>query len=414
LKNPESQRYQNLIKIEAKFRLLLTGTPLQNNLRELVAILAFILPDVFKGLTEDLEFIFKAKATTSDSDHAQLLSKQRIDRARSILTPFVLRRKKEQVLKHLPAKARRVVYTEMPKEQTEIYDGLKKIFKKEIDDTKDAKAIKATRATKASKAVNASENNNPLMQLRKAAIHPLLFRRHFDDAKIKTMANLLRKNYPEEFKPSDKFEYLIQEMSAMSDFVLHTWCKIYPAIKSFDIKNLSWLDSGKVQALVELLKQYKKDGDKALVFSQFSGVLDILEEVLSTIKIKFARIDGSTPVKERQPLINDFNNIEEITVFLLTTKAGGTGINLVSANKVIIFDSSFNPQDDRQAENRAHRYGQKRDVEVVILVSKNTIEEKILALGESKLELDERVAEAAIEDAVREEEAGADVVTITS
>src|ERR1700712_1498660 len=123
LKNVNSQRYQGLIKIPAEFRLLLTGTPLQNNLQELAALLAFILPGVFKELEDELSYIFKAKATTSDSDHAALLSAQRIARARSMLTPFVLRRKKAQVLKHLPPKVNRVEYTTLHKAQKEIYDG---------------------------------------------------------------------------------------------------------------------------------------------------------------------------------------------------------------------------------------------------------------------------------------------------
>lgn len=152
------------------------------------------------------------------------------------------------------------------------------------------------------------------------------------------------------------------------------------------------MDSGKVQKFKELVTQYKQNGDRVLVFSQFTTMMDILEAVLETIGIKFMRLDGSTKMETRQDMIDQFYADESITVFMLSTKAGGAGINLACANKVIIFDSGFNPQDDIQAENRAHRVGQMRDVEVVRLVTRNTIEEPIHALGESKLALDERVA----------------------
>lgn len=395
LKNVNSQRYQGLIKIPANFRLLLTGTPLQNNLQELSALLAFILPDVFRELEEDLNFIFKAKATTRDADHAALLSAQRIARARSMLTPFVLRRKKAQVLKHLPAKTLRVEYSTLHTAQKDIYDG-------HLDQARERARIRVEGGK-----VPKSDENNPLMQLRKAAIHPLLFRRHFTDEKIEKMADILRKKDPVNFPASAKRAHLIEEMRNGSDFWLHQWCLDYPCIRSFDISNLAWMDSGKVESMIDLVQTYKENGDRVLIFSQFSLVLDILEAVLNSSLISFTRIDGSTKIDERQSLIDTFRDDETITAFLLTTKAGGTGINLMYANKVIIFDGSFNPQDDRQAENRAHRVGQTRPVEVVRLVTKGTVEEQIYALGQSKLMLDGRVAG---DDEGAGEEAGEEAV----
>jgi SWI/SNF-related matrix-associated actin-dependent regulator 1 of chromatin subfamily A len=120
--------------------------------------------------------------------------------------------------------------------------------------------------------------------------------------------------------------------------------------------------------------------------------LDILEAVLETVNISFSRIDGAVSVAERQDLIDQYHQDESIQVFMLSTKAGGTGINLACANKVIIFDSSFNPHDDIQAENRAHRIGQKQEVEIIRLITRGTIEEQIHALGNSKIILDERVS----------------------
>jgi SWI/SNF-related matrix-associated actin-dependent regulator 1 of chromatin subfamily A len=306
-----------------------------------------------------------------------------------MLTPFVLRRKKAQVLRHLPAKTCRVEYCSLHPAQKEIYDG-------HLDQARERARIRVEGGK-----VPKTDENNPLMQLRKAAIHPLLFRRHFTNEKIEKMADILRKKVPEQFPASHKRSHLLEEMRSGSDFWLHQWCLDYPCIAAFDIPDLAWLDSGKVDSMVKLVKGYKENGDRVLIFSQFALVLDILEAVLNTTLISYTRIDGSTKIDERQPLIDTFRDDESITAFLLTTKAGGTGINLMYANKVIIFDGSFNPQDDRQAENRAHRVGQTRAVEVVRLVTKETVEEQIWALGKSKLVLDGRVA--GDEDGVAEE-----------
>lgn len=380
LKNPKSKRYASLVKIPATQRLLLTGTPLQNNLQELAALLAFIMPKVFKSVESELEFIFKSKATTRDADHAALLSAQRIERAKSMLTPFVLRRKKTQVLKHMPGKTNRVQHCDIHPDQKKIYDG-------HIEGAQ-ARARARADGTKLPK----TEEANPLMQLRKAAIHPLLFRRHFTDAKIEKMADLLRRREPDEFPASAQRKHLIAEMRSFNDFGLHQWCLNYPCIADYRLPGAAWMDSGKVDVLLKLLKEYKENGDRVLIFSQFTLVLNILEAVLNDSLIAFSRIDGDTPIDHRQSHIDNFTNDSTITAFLLTTKAGGTGINLASANKVIIFDMSFNPQDDKQAENRAHRVGQTREVEVVCLVTKDTIEEQIWGLGQSKLKLDGRVA----------------------
>jgi SWI/SNF-related matrix-associated actin-dependent regulator 1 of chromatin subfamily A len=287
-------------------------------------------------------------------------------------------------LKYLPPKTLRVQYCNLHSAQEKIYNG-------HIDQARERARIRVE-GGKIPK--SETEENNPLMQLRKAAIHPLLFRRHFTNEMIERMADILRKKDPINF-PTDKNHqrhHLISEMRSFSDFGLHQWCKSYPCISSFDIPDLAWMDSGKVKALIDLVKEYKKNGDRVLIFSQFSLVLDILEQVLNSSLVHFTRIDGSTKIDERQTLIDTFRDDTSITAFLLTTKAGGTGINLMFANKVIIFDSSFNPQDDKQAENRAHRVGQTRDVEVVRFVTRDTIEEQIYALGLSKLALDGRVA----------------------
>ena len=377
LKNSKSAGYDQLMRIPATFRLLLTGTPLQNNLRELASLLGFILPSVFKRHAEDLEFVFNHKAKTMNDTHAALLSAQRITRAKSMMTPFVLRRKKHQVLKHLPAKSRRVEYCDLTASQLEIYTG------------REAQARRVLADREAGKKTG-SETTYIMMDLRKASIHPLLFRRIYDDEVISKMSKECLKE--EEFSASN-VDLVYEDMSVMTDFELHAFCERYPTTMSkYALKNPEWMDSGKVAKLSELLLSFKAAGDRVLVFSQFVMVMNILEAVMETLNMRFFRLDGTTKIEERQDMIDQFYDDESITVFMLSTKAGGAGINLACANKVIIFDSSFNPQDDIQAENRAHRVGQKREVEVIRLVSRGTIEESIHALGETKLALDARVA----------------------
>lgn len=151
------------------------------------------------------------------------------------------------------------------------------------------------------------------------------------------------------------------------------------------------MDSGKIEQLRDLLVKFIANGDRTLIFSQFVMVMNILECMLETLRIEFVRIDGTTRVEDRQAIMDTFHEREEIPVFLLSTKAGGAGINLACANKVIIFDSSFNPQEDVQAENRAHRVGQLRDVEVFRFVTRDTIEVQMYNLGQTKLALDQAV-----------------------
>lgn len=395
LKNSKSAGYEALMRIPTQFRLLLTGTPLQNNLRELASLLGFILPSVFREHSDDLEAIFSHKAKTSDNSHAALLSNQRIARAKSIMTPFVLRRKKHQVLKYLPAKIRRVEYCELSKSQSEIYAMEK------------ARALRIVTARAAGEKTS-NETANIMVALRKASIHPLLFRRLYDDELIAKMSKACLGE--PEYEHSN-VELVLEDMEVMTDMELHRFCEQHPrTMTKYLLQNNPWMDSGKVSKLAALLRTFKQNGDRALVFSQFVMVLDVLEAVMETLEMQFFRLDGSTPMEQRQDMIDQFYEEEDITVFLLSTGAGGAGINLAckltsregscwiitdsgkGANKVIIFDSSFNPQSDQQAENRAHRVGQTKEVEVFRLVTKNTIEEQIHALGETKLALDDRVA----------------------
>jgi SWI/SNF-related matrix-associated actin-dependent regulator 1 of chromatin subfamily A len=399
LKNGSSARYDALIKLPADFRLLLTGTPLQNNLQELASLLAFILPSVFDEKRADLASIFKYKAKTTDDEetNSALLSQQRIRRARAMMTPFVLRRKKAQVLKHLPSKTTRVEHCTLNRAQNKIYQ----------DEIASAKAVIEARATGIKPNKNSS---NVMMQLRKAAIHPLLFRENYPNEKLRKMSKEIMK---EEAYRNNDANYIYEDMEVMNDLELSRLCTNFPkTIGKYALNNDEWMESGKIDALRKLLVDMKQNGDRVLVFSQFTQVLDILELVLTTLDMGYLRIDGSTPVDARQDLIDQYHAETDIMVFLLSTKAGGFGINLACANKVVIFDSSFNPHDDAQASDRAHRVGQTRNVEVIRLVlfsqcyrfllfltfldrlvTKGTIEEQIMQLANTKLALDQSISE---------------------
>ena len=313
LKNSESAGYGALMRVPTQFRLLLTGTPLQNNLRELVSLLGFILPSVFREHSEDLEAIFSHKAKTTDNSHEALLSNQRIARAKSIMTPFVLRRKKHQVLKHLPAKTRRVEYCELSKAQSDIYAMEK------------ARALRIVKARTAGEKTG-NETANIMMALRKASIHPLLFRRLYDDEIIAKMSKACLGE--QEYEHSN-IELVYEDMEVMTDMELHRFCEHHPrTMTKFLLQDNPWMDSGKVSKLATLLRTFKQNGDRVLVFSQFVMVLDILEAVMETLAMQFFRLDGSTPMEQRQDMIDQFHEEDEITVFLLSTGAGGAGINL--------------------------------------------------------------------------------------
>jgi SWI/SNF-related matrix-associated actin-dependent regulator 1 of chromatin subfamily A len=383
MKNMQTKVYRDLVRIKANWRMLLTGTPVQNNLKEMLALLNFIDPGLFKAHLSELDFIFGQKVTTRDVNNGAFLYSARISRARNILEPFILQRRKDQVLDDMPKKICNVVYCDLIDSQKELYNRYEALFKNPVKVRADGRQ---------------NDQNNPWIQLRKAAIHPQLFRRHFTDEKVNKMAKVLMAKVPQSELQQPELRHLVGELKNCSDFELHLWCRDYPCIRDFDIADGSWLESGKVVKMLELIHQYQQNGDRVLVFSKFAKVIDILREVLHTDGIDHCVLQGATSVDERQGLIDDFNNNTDKTVFLLTTGAGGTGINLTSANKVIIFDQSDNPQDDIQAENRAHRLGQTRDVEIIRLLTRDTIEELIYKACSKKIELANKVTGVTVEE----------------
>jgi SWI/SNF-related matrix-associated actin-dependent regulator 1 of chromatin subfamily A len=380
MKNPKTKLYRDLIRVTASWRLVLSGTPIQNNLMEMISLLQFVEPDMFQAHFENLEALFNQKLSLAAVSKGALLHSERVPRARTILEPFILQRRKEQVLKDLPLKTTRVMLCKMDHVQQTIYQDYEKQFKKST-----------LQSTPRAKEGRLNDSNNVWIQLRKAAIHPQLFRWFYKDRDVEKMAKKLMRKVPQTELRQPRLDHLTNELKALSDFELHLWCRDYKCIEEYDIPNGSWMECAKVKALLGLIREFQANGDRALVFTRFAKVIEILGECFASEGIEYLSIQGNTDVSSRQELINEFNADENIPVFLLTTGAGGTGINLTAANKVIIFDQSDNPQDDIQAENRAHRLGQTKPVEVIRLISEGTVEELVHKACEKKLELANKV-----------------------
>ncbi|BGP41041.1 DNA-dependent ATPase fun30 [Rhodotorula kratochvilovae] len=415
LKNSESKKYKDLMQVRAEWRLLLTGTPLQNNLQELVSLLSFILPDQFRDANESLRAIFKVQPGSATN----LLSRERIMRAKKMMTPFVLRRKKAQVLKDLPEKTERIEYCDMTDLQREVYDeaifrsrkALVNAQEEELDamgsEEEDAppgaedpdvekKPARRSRpkkvvapSTKMGNKADTTSSAHVLTDLRKASNHPMLFRRLYDEKILKQMARDCLKE--EEFLDRNK-DLIFEDMEVMTDFELHRFCLTYKQLNKYALKNDEWMSAGKIAKLLELLPAMKERGDRVLIFSQFTQVLDILEVVLDTMRLKYLKLTGQTAVSDRQNLVDAFNKTDDITVFLLSTRAGGLGLNLTAANTVIFYDCDYNPHNDKQAEDRCYRIGQTRQVNIIRLVTKGSLDEAMYELASTKLKLDAEVS----------------------
>ncbi|XP_065592563.1 SWI/SNF-related matrix-associated actin-dependent regulator of chromatin subfamily A containing DEAD/H box 1 isoform X2 [Cyrtonyx montezumae] len=385
LKNMSSVRYQQLMRINAKHRLLLTGTPVQNNLLELMSLLNFVMPRMFSSSTSEIRRMFSSKAKTAEEQ--SVYEKERIAHAKQIIKPFILRRVKDEVLKQLPPKKDHIELCAMSEKQEQLYCDLLNKLKKTMKE-------------------KSSDMGNAMMQLRKMANHPLLHRQHYTADKLKTMSKLMLK---EPTHCDANPDLIFEDMTVMTDFELHLLCKQYSHVSDFKLDMDQILDSGKFRVLERLLSELKEKGDRVVLFSQFTMMLDILEVFLKHCQHRYIRLDGKTQISDRIHIIDEFNTDMGIFVFLLSTKAGGLGINLTSANVVILHDIDCNPYNDKQAEDRCHRVGQTREVQVIKLISKGTIEETMLRINQQKLKLEQDMTAA---DMGGEGDIPADIATL--
>ncbi|XP_047240264.1 chromodomain-helicase-DNA-binding protein 4a isoform X3 [Girardinichthys multiradiatus] len=317
LKNNQSKFFRVLNNYSLQHKLLLTGTPLQNNLEELFHLLNFLTPERFNNLDVFLE------------EFADIAKEDQIKKLHDMLGPHMLRRLKADVFKHMPSKTELIVRVELSPIQKKYYKFIL---------TKNFEALNTKGGG------NQVSLLNVVMDLKKCCNHPYLF--------------------PAAAMEAPKMPNGMYDGSALTK------------------------SSGKLMLLQKMMRKLKEGGHRVLVFSQMTKMLDLLEDFLENEGYKYERIDGGITGGMRQEAIDRFNAPgAQQFAFLLSTRAGGLGINLATADTVIIYDSDWNPHNDIQAFSRAHRIGQNRKVMIYRFVTKASVEERITQVAKKKMML---------------------------
>lgn len=393
LKNKNAARFTRLQKtaVKARCRVMITGTPLQNDLAELQNLLQFLLPQIFseQKLSEDENF--------ADLIQDERKVKDLTNRMKAVLGPFVLRRLKAEVANQLTEKTHSIEFIAMTSEQSGMYEqALSSMRSSMLNSGKAAGAIQDGTQKgyeKFLKSLGGKKISHMFTHLRKIAQHPLLIRALYDEDKVKKIAE---KAYERQLFSGGNvtLQKIQDELLSYSDYSLHAFC--YNGGSEFEPWRLStpaMLSSSKFQFLQDLLPKLKAAGSRPLIFSQWTSVLDLIEWLLDVLCLRYVRLDGSTAVDTRLTIVDRFNTAssDEVFAFLLSTRAGGQGLNLTGADTVILHDVDFNPQIDKQAEDRCHRLGQTKPVRVYRLVTRATVDQNIYNLSERKLKLDSAV-----------------------
>uniref|UniRef100_A0A672T4A4 Chromodomain-helicase-DNA-binding protein 4-like n=1 Tax=Sinocyclocheilus grahami TaxID=75366 RepID=A0A672T4A4_SINGR len=317
LKNNQSKFFRVLNNYPLQHKLLLTGTPLQNNLEELFHLLNFLTPERFSNLEGFLE------------EFADIAKEDQIKKLHDMLGPHMLRRLKADVFKHMPSKTELIVRVELSPMQKKYYKFIL---------TRNFEALNTRSGG------NQVSLLNVVMDLKKCCNHPYLF--------------------PVAAMEAAKMPNGMYEGSALTK------------------------SSGKLLLLHKMLRKLKEGGHRVLIFSQMTKMLDLLEDFLENEGYKYERIDGSITGGMRQEAIDRFNAPGAPQfAFLLSTRAGGLGINLATADTVVIYDSDWNPHNDIQAFSRAHRIGQNKKVMIYRFVTKASVEERITQVAKKKMML---------------------------
>lgn len=440
LKNMDCKLVKDLLMYNTTNRLLITGTPLQNNLAELWSLLHFTVPEMFDDLSmfeQWFEMYSENEAADAEDEDK---GKQVVALMHGILKPVLLRRLKTDVESNLPPKREYVLWAPLMPEQKEIY---RSILRGDIREHLQGKAFERHEASKGRtlkrkgefsgastpvKSARTSGTSTPASYLpeeelpskrksRGPSSYADITDQSFDrelrklekgqasilDREYESSQEVLGAEEEENLSRADSLERAKKEMANM---------KLKNPIMQFRLVCNSphnffwpWTDessavdfeslvaaSGKLLLLDQLLPKLFAGGHKVLIFSQFTSTLDIIESYLNNLRgQRVCRIDGATAQADRSDAIEEFHEGNSVNVFLLTTRAGGVGINLVAADTVILFDSDWNPQQDLQAIDRAHRIGQTRPIIVYRFASKDTVEELLLNRAERKRKLEKMV-----------------------
>ncbi|RDB21790.1 putative ATP-dependent helicase IRC5 [Hypsizygus marmoreus] len=403
LKNLDCKLMREIKKYKSAGRMILTGTPLQNNLAELWSLLNFILPDIFNDVDSFQEW-FNIPAMQSNLGSER--SSQIITSLHAILKPFLLRRLKSDVEANLPPKKEYVLYAPLTVQQREAYDrvlagtlrsyliGSKEAEKRKTIDVDGPRRLRSEDGRKKRKRYGVDGYDDEYFDMlengevdeRGVKVEQdrrdleELGREHQHKSNVKQVNNMKLQNA------------VMQLRKVCSHPYLFNW-PLDPVTRQPVLNDDLVNSSGKMMVLDRLLRELFKRKHKVLLFSQFTTMLDIIEDwATEFMGWNICRIDGSTGPMERREEMNKFQNGGDAPdapfLFLLSTRAGGLGINLVAADTVIFYDQDWNPQMDAQAQDRAHRIGQTKPVLIFRLVSAHTIETKIMQRATEKRKLE--------------------------
>lgn len=456
IKNLNCRLIRELQSYQSANRLLITGTPLQNNLAELWSLLHFLMPEIFDKL-ESFESWFDFSAVKERNGYEQILSESRkktlVTSLHAILKPFLLRRIKADVEHNMPKKREYVLYAPLTAEQRELYQeilhGNSRTYLEEkvvevlsrnvsgANTPTSARSVGSKRKRKAThgishpltpnKSSKSSRASTPATEtrssMRNARIKkPKTYEEVSDTAYFKQLEAESQSGVESEDDSSDEPEHKRLATLAMAKkFIaqkklqnpimqLRLCCNsphnFYDPFSALDSTangddsdheldySILITASGKMALLDRLLGALlsSPENHKILIFSQFKTQLDLLALYLENVRnLSVCRIDGGVAQVDRAEQIRTFNSDPDARVFLLSTRSGGQGINLASADTVVLFDSDWNPQQDLQAQDRAHRIGQRRNVIVYRLASRNTVEEMLLEKADGKRRLEKLV-----------------------
>nr|XP_046257522.1 lymphoid-specific helicase isoform X2 [Scatophagus argus] len=391
IKNLNCRLVRELKILPTDNKLLLTGTPLQNNLAELWSLLNFLLPEVFDDLKSfeswfDIDSLGEAENVVAAEREQNILSM-----LHQILTPFLLRRLKSDVTLEVPPKKEIVVYAPLTAKQEVFYTAVvNKTIAKMLGQEKTEAPVVLTSSgrpkRRSRKVVNYKETDGDTPYDLEKYLETV--RKEFEQQSSPLVLDV---QSPLNAQINLKLQNILMLLKRCCNHPYLVEYPLDPATQDFKIDEELVQSSGKFLILDRLLPALKKRGHKVLIFSQMTSILDLLMDYCYLRGFQYSRLDGSMSYADREENMTKFSKDPEVFLFLLSTRAGGLGINLTAADTAIIFDSDWNPQADLQAQDRCHRIGQTKPVVVYRLVTANTIDQKILERASAKRKLEQMV-----------------------